>query len=326
MNFLNSLCTLTHTTYTGLLENPNPNEASDEDDRGNDEIGGTMVESAGEDSDMGIMGKCSYTTSFNFNQFASLEEWVFDQGDVDSLALLEKLKDQWKWKFGDCMPHEEDIHRSTNPLHFVVERVATPFRGPPPQRLTWRQMFRCYQWGRWHRLLTPLTLLICLGFHILVHRCFKNQLLQKCMVSNAYPSPVEIMTWHANHQVEEGSMCYPSDVEAWRYFDWTHPDFAAEPHNVRLATQYNLPPGMCMSFEYMFLMMVITGPSNSKCLIDAYLEPLIEELQILWHVGVLTRDSTKDETFTMRTALIWIVNVLPTYGMASGWSTAGVVG
>ncbi|KAL0287726.1 UNVERIFIED_CONTAM: hypothetical protein Sangu_2681000 [Sesamum angustifolium] len=145
-----------------------------------------------------------------------------------------------------------------------------------------------------------------------------------------------------------GSMCYPSDVEAWRYFDWTHPDFVAEPHNVRLglytygfvphryyghtytcwsviATQYNLPTGMCMSSEYMFLMMLITGPSNSKYLIDAYLEPLIEELQILWHVGVLTRDSAKDETFTMRTALICIVNVLPTYGMASGWSTAGVV-
>ncbi|KAL0287727.1 UNVERIFIED_CONTAM: hypothetical protein Sangu_2681100 [Sesamum angustifolium] len=191
MNFLNSLCSLTHTTYTGLLENPNPtDEAGDEDDRGNDETGGTMVESAGEDSDMGIVGKYSYTTSFNFNQFASLEEWVFDQGDVDSLALLEKLKDQWKWKFGDCMPHEEDIHRSTNPLHFVVERVATPFRGPPPQRLTWRQMFRCYQWGRWHRLLTPLTLLIRLGFHILVHRCFKNQLLQKCMVLLGFPQTI----------------------------------------------------------------------------------------------------------------------------------------
>ncbi|KAK4383012.1 hypothetical protein Sango_2817600 [Sesamum angolense] len=82
---------------------------------------------------------------------------------------------------------------------------------------------------------------------------------------------------------------------------------------------------MCMSYEYMFPMMVITGPSNSKCLIDTYLEPLIEELQILWHIGVLMRDSAKDETFTMRTALMWIVNVLPTYGMASGWSTAGVV-
>ncbi|KAL0458239.1 UNVERIFIED_CONTAM: hypothetical protein Slati_0451100 [Sesamum latifolium] len=44
----------------------------------------------------------------------------------------------------------------------------------------------------------------------------------------------EQMTWHANHQMEEGSMCHPSDVEAWRHFDPTHPDFAVEPRNVRL--------------------------------------------------------------------------------------------
>ncbi|KAL0303004.1 UNVERIFIED_CONTAM: hypothetical protein Sradi_6168500 [Sesamum radiatum] len=51
---------------------------------------------------------------------------------------------------------------------------------------------------------------------------------------------------------------------------------------------------MCMSFEYMFLMMVIPGPSNPKHIIDVYLKPLIEELQNLWHVGVLTHDSTRD--------------------------------
>ncbi|KAL0402234.1 UNVERIFIED_CONTAM: hypothetical protein Slati_4253300 [Sesamum latifolium] len=93
-----------------------------------------------------------------------------------------------------------------------------------------------------------------------------------------------------------------------------------------ILTPYNLPPGMCMSSEYMFLTMVIPGPSNLKRLIDNYLEPLIEELQNLWHVGVLTRDNAKDETFTMRPALMWTVNDLPTYGMASGWSTAGVMG
>ncbi|KAL0405302.1 UNVERIFIED_CONTAM: hypothetical protein Slati_3844100 [Sesamum latifolium] len=83
---------------------------------------------------------------------------------------------------------------------------------------------------------------------------------------------------------------------------------------------------MCMSSEYMFLTIVILGPSNPKRLIDVYMEPLIEELQILWHVGVLTRDSAKDEIFTMRSALMWTVNDLPAYGMASGWSTAGVMG
>ncbi|KAL0427435.1 UNVERIFIED_CONTAM: hypothetical protein Slati_2918300 [Sesamum latifolium] len=77
----------------------------------------------------------------------------------------------------------------------------------------------------------------------------------------------------------------PSNAEAWRHIDRTHPNFAAEPRNVRLGlctdgfaphaqygrtyscwpvilTPYNLPPGMCISFEYMFLMMVIPDPSN----------------------------------------------------------------
>ncbi|KAL0444256.1 UNVERIFIED_CONTAM: hypothetical protein Slati_2148300 [Sesamum latifolium] len=57
-----------------------------------------------------------------------------------------------------------------------------------------------------------------------------------------------------------------------------------------------------------------------------YLESLIEELQHLWHVGVLTHDNTKNETFTMRVALMWTVNNLPAYGMAFGWSTASVMG
>ncbi|KAL0458232.1 UNVERIFIED_CONTAM: hypothetical protein Slati_0450400 [Sesamum latifolium] len=96
-------------------------------------------------------------------------------------------------------------------------------------------------------------------------------------------------------------MCHPYDAKAWRHFDRIHPYFAAEPRNVTLSLctdgftphgQYGrtilVGPlylhhtishrGMCMSSEYMLLMMVIPGPSNSKCLIDIYLQPLIEEL------------------------------------------------
>ncbi|KAL0329072.1 UNVERIFIED_CONTAM: hypothetical protein Sradi_4893900 [Sesamum radiatum] len=78
-----------------------------------------------------------------------------------------------------------------------------------------------------------------------------------------------------------------------------------------LITPYNLPPGMCMSSEYMFLMMVILGHSNMKYLIDVYLEPLIEELLQLWHVGVRTYDHAADWAFIMRAALMWTVNDLP---------------
>ncbi|KAL0427602.1 UNVERIFIED_CONTAM: hypothetical protein Slati_2935000 [Sesamum latifolium] len=55
--------------------------------------------------------------------------------------------------------------------------------------------------------------------------------LQRLYASEA---TAEQMTWHANHQKDEGSMCHSSDAEAWRHFDMTYPDFVAEPHNARL--------------------------------------------------------------------------------------------
>ncbi|KAL0448610.1 UNVERIFIED_CONTAM: hypothetical protein Slati_1417400 [Sesamum latifolium] len=46
-----------------------------------------------------------------------------------------------------------------------------------------------------------------------------------------------------------------------------------------ILTPYKLPPGMCVNSGYIFWIMVISGPSNPKCLIDVYLEPPIEEFQ-----------------------------------------------
>jgi hypothetical protein len=40
---------------------------------------------------------------------------------------------------------------------------------------------------------------------------------------------------------------------------------------------YNLPPGMCMRTEFMFLSMVILGPSSPGQNIDVCLHPLIDE-------------------------------------------------
>ncbi|KAL0374013.1 UNVERIFIED_CONTAM: hypothetical protein Sradi_3317000 [Sesamum radiatum] len=76
----------------------------------------------------------------------------------------------------------------------------------------------------------------------------------------------------------------------------------------------------------MFLTMVILGPSNPKRLIDVYLEPLIDGLLQLWHIGVRTHDHTTNRAFMMRAVLMWNVNDLSAYGMASGWSIAGIMG
>ncbi|KAL0342502.1 UNVERIFIED_CONTAM: hypothetical protein Scaly_1912800 [Sesamum calycinum] len=97
----------------------------------------------------------------------------------------------------------------------------------------------------------------------------------------------EHMTWHATHQIEKGSMCHPFNAEAWKHFDRMYPDFAKGPRNVRLGlctdgfaphcqyshtyscwsiiiTPYNLPPSMCMSFEYIFLKMTRRVVDDSK--------------------------------------------------------------
>jgi hypothetical protein len=124
------------------------------------------------------------------------------------------------------------------------------------------------------------------------------------------------MTWHHTNQTSSGTMRHPSDGEAWKHFDRTHPDFAAEPRNVRLGlcsdgfapyvqasgsayscwpvivTPYNLPPEMCMTKPYMFLTCVIPGPHSPKAGIDVYLQPLIDDLKRLW-IGEWTYDISR---------------------------------
>jgi len=154
------------------------------------------------------------------------------------------------------------------------------------------------------------------------------------------------MTWHQSHEAVDGVMVHPSNGEAWKHFNSVHPHFSAESRNVRLGlctdgfnpfgsfaapyscwsvilTVYNLPPGMCMRPKFMFLSMVIPGPSNPGRNIDVCLRPLIDELTQLWSSGALTYDISRKQNFVIRAALMWTINDFPAYGMLSGWSTHG---
>jgi hypothetical protein len=80
-------------------------------------------------------------------------------------------------------------------------------------------------------------------------------------------------------------MVHPFDGEAWKYFNSVHSQFSVKSRNVRLElyingfnlfrsftapyscwsvilTVYNLPPGMCMRLEFMFLSTVIPSPNS----------------------------------------------------------------
>jgi hypothetical protein len=75
--------------------------------------------------------------------------------------------------------------------------------------------------------------------------------------------------------------------------------------------------------EFMFLSMVIPGPSSPGWHIDACLRPLIDELMQLWPFETLTYDISRKQNFVMRAALMWTINDFPAYGMVSGWSMHG---
>ncbi|KAG8382825.1 hypothetical protein BUALT_Bualt05G0118600 [Buddleja alternifolia] len=157
----------------------------------------------------------------------------------------------------------------------------------------------------------------------------------------------EHMTWHKKC-FEDGIMTHPAHGEAWKHFDNTHTQFSSDPRSIRLGlctdgfspfnmsgapyscwpvilTVYNLPPGMCMQRQYMYLSMVIPGPKSPGKNLDVFLRPLIDELKMLWEAGIQTYDVCKKENFQMRAALLWTISDFPANAMVSGWSTHGLM-
>ncbi|CAL2225479.1 unnamed protein product [Prunus armeniaca] len=152
------------------------------------------------------------------------------------------------------------------------------------------------------------------------------------------------MRWHKEKWVDDDVMRHPADGEAWKEFDRTFPEFAADPRNIRLglATNgfnpygvlnqhhstwpifvfpYNLPPWKCMKKEYIMMTVLITEDPGR--LIDVYLRPLVDELKDLWTNGVHTYDKSTGKMFTLRATVMWTVNDFSAYAIVSGWSTNG---
>jgi hypothetical protein len=81
---------------------------------------------------------------------------------------------------------------------------------------------------------------------------------------------------------------------------------------------YNLPPNKCMKEEVMFLALIVPGPKDPVTKINVFMEPLIEELKMLWQ-GVEAYDSHLKCCFTLRAAYLWSIHDLLAYGIFSSW-------
>ncbi|XP_071687306.1 uncharacterized protein [Rutidosis leptorrhynchoides] len=102
------------------------------------------------------------------------------------------------------------------------------------------------------------------------------------------------MRWHEEGRTKDGLLRHPVDSLAWQTFDHKYPEFAKESRP--------------------------SAPGNN---IDVYLEPLVDELKLLWDHRVETYDSSTNNNFQMRTGMVWTISNFPAYANLSGWSTKG---
>ena len=170
-----------------------------------------------------------------------------------------------------------------------------------------------------------------------LHRLFRN----------AYHA--KNLNWHHDKRVEDGMLRHPADALQWKTFDADHPEFSAEPRNLRLGlsadgmnphgnmssrhstwpvilVNYNLPPKLSMKRKFLMLTLLISGPQQPGNDIDVYLAPLIDDLNILWEKGIEVRDAYRQETFTLRAMLMWTINDFPAYGNLSGYAVKSSIG
>ncbi|CAM8954041.1 unnamed protein product [Rhodiola kirilowii] len=69
--------------------------------------------------------------------------------------------------------------------------------------------------------------------------------------------------------------------------------------------------------------MLISGlKSPGKCL-NEFMQPLIDELNILWETGVRTSDRHDRSIFNMKAAMMWTISDFPGLGMLGGLKSKG---
>jgi hypothetical protein len=126
------------------------------------------------------------------------------------------------------------------------------------------------------------------------------------------------MRWHKDGERKNKEvMVHPSDSDMWKALDNFDPEFARDVKNVRIGlvidgfrpfgdnassyscwlvfvVSYNLPPSLCMKYEFMFLCLIIPGLDHPRPKLNVMLKSLINELKELWN-GVKAYDSHKKQ-------------------------------
>jgi hypothetical protein len=149
------------------------------------------------------------------------------------------------------------------------------------------------------------------------------------------------MRWHKEGVRENDQVIvHRSDSEAWKALDDFDADLTTDARNVRIglamdgflpynmsatsyscwsvfAISYNIPPSLCMKYEYMFLCLIISDPDHSGTRLNVMLKPLIEELKHLWG-GVEAYAYDQKQRFNLWVVYLWSVHNFRVYNIFLG--------
>ena len=82
-------------------------------------------------------------------------------------------------------------------------------------------------------------------------------------------------------------------------------------------------PWLCLKQNFIMMPALIQGPRLPENDIDVYLQPLVEELLLLWSDGVHMWDEYKQEDFDWRALLFVTINDWPALANLSGQTNKG---
>jgi hypothetical protein len=78
-----------------------------------------------------------------------------------------------------------------------------------------------------------------------------------------------------------------------------------------ILTIYNLPPWLMQKQKYILLTILIFGPTQRGVDMDVFLEPLMEDMKILWETSVQMLDEYHKDSFILRAIIFDMINDYP---------------
>ena len=161
-----------------------------------------------------------------------------------------------------------------------------------------------------------------------------------------------LMKWQGKNSSTDGKVRSVLDSPAWKEVQKIDSGFFEEIRNVKLGLaldgmnpfadkstrhstwpvfllNYNLPGWMVTKRFFVMLSLLIPGKESvTSGNVDVYLEPLVDELLVLWDgvPAVDMSDSPRANNFRLRGMLLWTIHDYPAYGLISGCVTKGYKG